>query len=381
MLLATTKLAVHRQQLKSLWRHYEKLNTRQVVEQGRLYALEQQLLNHLYTLAATDEAHWINLSQIERLVNGSIEEVFELTQEIDSPPLLLLIKHLFGTRDFSGETDEVLAAIGRSPVLADLLVHNLSAWQLDFGDALRQRILSTDECWPTSLICMAFSSVSLSRHQLLAALEHSNPEIAFAVLVNMWIEGNDQLSQQLIKRFAMTDDVAIKAKLLQLAGLLDDPNWDEPSLLYCQQNPSYIAEVCPYFSHTRSLQNLVQLLQVPSTAKGAYEAWKQITNIELPEESAISDVKTGVKSQKSQKLPSFKQAEYERQALASANIHYQLAGRDELAPNQWLDQGVVGLAVQRKLAKLPSRSLGAALYFVQMHERQWQLVKKELMAC
>lgn len=378
MFLAATKLAVHRQQLKSLWRHYQKFNARQVVETGRLHALEKQLLNHVYTLAATDEEHWINHSQLDCIAHGSIDDVFTLTQEIDSPQLLLLINHLFGTRALEDQASEIITAINSEPALAELLIHNLSAWRIDFGDALRQRILSTDENWPTSLIYLAFSTANLSRHQLMAALDHSNPEIAYTALVNMWLCNTEQLSEHLVKRFAMTDDAALKAKLLQLAGLLDEPKWDEPCLLYCQHNPSYIAEVFPYFSHIRSLQNLVKLLEVPSTARPAYEAWKQITDRDLPEEFAISDAQTGVQSQKSQKLPSFKQAEYERQALITANSQHQLAGRKVSEPAAWLQQGLAGLAIQRKLSKISSHALGAALFYMPMAHLQWQSVKQEL---
>ena len=381
MFAQVAKVKQHQQRLTTLLKHKQKLQTQGVYPLARLNVIESQLLNHLYTLsdlksdAPTDYFAGKNLTQVSHL---ALDEF--ITFATENPEHHSIYTLLLQSLNLKSELNsaETFLALKSDKHLSyySVLQHLLDYWQLEDSKALRNSVLNEKEELDSNAITLLFSQ-HLSETELTNEMLHANFDIAYAALVNAYCNNAENVSDMLFKVFAKTNDDNKKAKLLALAGLTNDPRWDEPCLLFCKANPGLCQHVLSHFVYKRTLPLFINLMAHGVTQKPAYAAWLTITDRPL----AQADKVTVVESNNEKNVHSginLDDAEHARQAFALMPGDQLLNGISFLHSNakQKLKM-LAGEVVQRVIAPHYPLQKACGLYHVLLSAKQWQSVIAE----
>ena len=381
MFAQVAKVKQHQQRLTTLLKHKQKLQAQGVYPLARLNVIESQLLNHLYTLsdlksdAPTDYFAGKNLTQVSHLALNEF-----ITLAIESPEHHSIYTLLLQSLNLKSELNsaETFLALKSDKHLSyySVLQHLLGYWQLDDNKALRNSVLNEKEQLDSNAITLLFSQ-HLSETELSHAMLHTNFDIAYAALVNAYCNKTSNLSDILFKVFAKTNDDDKKAKLLALAGLTNDPRWDEPCLLFCKANPGLCQHVLSHFVYKRALPLFINLMAHGVTQKPAYAAWLIITNRALAQANKVTVVESNNEKNVHSGI-NLDDAEHARQAFALVPGDQLLNGVSFVCSNakQKLKM-LAGEVVQRVVAPHYSLQKACGLYHVLLSAKQWQSVIAE----
>ncbi|MEM5515109.1 hypothetical protein WNY79_19680 [Pseudoalteromonas sp. AS84] len=381
MFAQVAKVKQHQQRLTTLLKHKQKLQAQGVYPLARLNVIESQLLNHLYTLsdlkteAPIDYFAGKNLTQVSQLVLN--EFIAFATENAEHHSIYTLLLQSLNIKSELNSAETFLALKSDKHLsYYGVLQYLLDYWQLEDSKALRNSVLNEKEQLDSNAITLLFSQ-HLSEAELSNAMLHANFDIAYAALVNAYCNNADNVSDMLFKVFAKTNDDDKKAKLLALAGLTNDPRWDEPCLLFCKANPGLCKHVLSHFVYKRALPLFINLMAYGVTQKPAYAAWLIITNRALAQAKKV----TVVESKNAQNVHSginLDDAEHARQAFAIVPGDQLLNGISFAQSNakQKLKM-LAGEVVQRVIAPHYPLQKACGLYHVLVSAKQWQSVIAE----
>ncbi|MDQ9090415.1 hypothetical protein RC083_02270 [Pseudoalteromonas haloplanktis] len=375
------KVKLHKQRLTTLLKHRQKLLQQGGFSLARFSVIDNQLLNHLYTLsdlksdAPTDYFAGKSLTQVSELTWQALCEL-ALNNDEHSDIYRVVACDLFYSpvSDITAHFNN----LRNTQQLAhfELLQHHRDHWQLNGLKALRTSILEGKEQPPEVVKKIVFSQ-PLTISESHAAILHEDFNIAFATLVNSYCAGHEDVSDKLFKVFAKTADELQKAQLLALAGLLNDSRWYEPCALFCKANPDHCLFVLSHFVYKQALPLVMDLMAVAVTQQSAYAAWLTLTDRPLAKAEKMSVVSDNseVKPQSGINLDD---AEHARQAFAMQKGEQLLMGISFSKANsvQKLEK-LAGSIVQRVIAPHFEHSTACALFHVQQSASQWQSLLSE----
>lgn len=381
MFAQVTKIKQHQQGLSTLLKHKQKLQLQGAYPLARLHVIESQLLNHLYVLsdlkndAPKDYFAGKNLAQVSHLTREEFIKLALENPQYSDIYTLVLQKLNFVNLSNTADTFFTLKAsdqLSHYSILKSLP----SQWQLEDNKSLRNSIINNKEVLDESATTILFSQ-SMSESEQNNAMSHTNFNIAYPALVNAYCNNVVDLSDILFRVFAKTDDESHKAKLLALAGLINDPRWDESCLLFCTANPDQCQYVLTHFVYKRALPLFIKLMGQGVTQKPAYAAWLAITARELAKADKIALIEPSA-SQKVHSGINLDDAEHARQAFALVSGEQLLNGISFTSKNakQKL-KSLAGTVVQRVLAPQFEQQKACALYHVLLSAEQWQTYIKE----
>ena len=375
------KVKLHKQRLTTLLKHRQKLLQQGVFSLARFSVIDNQLLNHLYTLsdlksdAPTDYFAGKSLTQVSELTWQALCEL-ALNNDEHSDIYRVVACDLFYSpvSDITAHFNN----LRNTQQLAhfELLQHHRDHWQLNGLKALRTSILEGKEQPPEVVKKIVFSQ-PLTISESHAAILHEDFNIAFATLVNSYCAGHEDVSDKLFKVFAKTADELQKAQLLALAGLLNDSRWYEPCALFCKANPDHCLFVLSHFVYKQALPLVMDLMTIAVTQPSAYAAWLTLTDRPLAKAEKMSVVSdnNAVKPQSGINLDD---AEHVRQAFAMQAGEQLLMGISFTKANsaQKLAK-LAGSLVQRVIAPHFDLTSACGLFHVQQSASQWQLLLSE----
>ncbi|CAM3763746.1 MULTISPECIES: hypothetical protein [Pseudoalteromonas] len=375
------KVKLHKQRLTTLLKHRQKLLQQGGFSLARFSVIDNQLLNHLYTLsdlksdAPTDYFAGKSLTQVSELTWQALCEL-ALNNDEHSDIYRVVACDLFYSpvSDITAHFNN----LRNTQQLAhfELLQHHRDHWQLNGLKALRTSILEGKEQPPEVVKKIVFSQ-PLTISESHAAILHEDFNIAFATLVNSYCAGHEDVSDKLFKVFAKTADELQKAQLLALAGLLNDSRWYEPCALFCKANPDHCLFVLSHFVYKQALPLVMDLMAVAVTQQSAYAAWLILTDRPLAKAEKMSVVSDNseVKPQSGINLDD---AEHARQAFAMQKGEQLLMGISFSKANsvQKLEK-LAGSIVQRVIAPHFDLTSACALFHVQQSASQWQSLLSE----
>ncbi|KZN59211.1 hypothetical protein N473_03380 [Pseudoalteromonas luteoviolacea CPMOR-1] len=376
MFSAVTKVPLHKQQIKKLWRQLCELEKSGIVRQHRFDDLHYFLVNHVYTLAQAQpsEFEWLDEQALNVMIKADWQALLPWhEQNAQQAPWLDTFLAMWLAEAKVPSTD---LPIWRQSGASALFAMSAQAWLSDFSDAERQTMLTSIEMPEPWLVRLAFAGQPLNALQLQQALQSTHFEFVHAALVNMWLFAHDEFSAQLLKTFSATDEAEHKAQLLCLAGIAQLPDWQDACVAFCEHYPLHSAHVLSHFTHKKTLKLLVNWLDKQPMSQPAYQAWQILTEKELKLVAAISLAKGEGQLETSLQIPCVKQAETHRQALLQGQGEFLLQGKSFVTYERQLTQQFNGALVQKLVAAKYEQKIAAMLYFLPCTPRHWQFIDR-----